>query len=131
EDINRFETEFLEHLKHKSSILTTLAQTNVMDDDTAEALKTSIVAFKKGFFGEGDNLLVGAGHEEHEAISDSDVDQEKIVKQKRWYLCSAPPGPKKGPAGQDIGNLGKDKYGSPDPGLPPEDQLDDVDAQDL
>jgi F-type H+-transporting ATPase subunit alpha len=83
EDINRFETEFLEHLKHKSSILTTLAQTNVMDDDTAEALKTAIVDFKKGFFGEGDNRLVGAGHEEHDAISEAEVDQEKIVKQKR------------------------------------------------
>ncbi|MDQ0663832.1 F-type H+-transporting ATPase subunit alpha [Arthrobacter ulcerisalmonis] len=83
EDISRFESEFLEHLAHKSSILTTLAQTNVLDDDTAAALKSAIVAFKKGFFGEGDNHLVGAGHEEHEAISEGEVDQEKIVKQKR------------------------------------------------
>ncbi|MBT8161114.1 MULTISPECIES: F0F1 ATP synthase subunit alpha [Arthrobacter] len=83
EDINRFEAEFLEHLKHTSSILTTLAQTNVLDDDTLEALKTAIVSFKKGFFGEGDNRLVGAGHEEHEAIAGGSVDQEKIVKQKR------------------------------------------------
>jgi F-type H+-transporting ATPase subunit alpha len=83
EDISRFESEFLEHLAHKSSILTTLAQTNVLDDDTAAALKSAIVAFKKGFFGEGDNHLVGAGHEEHDAISEGDVDQEKIVKQKR------------------------------------------------
>src|SRR5687767_2552943 len=59
EDISRFESEFLEHLKHKSSILTTLAQTNVLDDDTAAALKNAIVDFKKGFFGEGDNHLVG------------------------------------------------------------------------
>jgi F-type H+-transporting ATPase subunit alpha len=83
EDISRFESEFLEHLKHKSSILTTLAQTNVLDDDTAAALKNAIVDFKKGFFGEGDNHLVGAGHEEHEAISEGQVDQEKIVRQKR------------------------------------------------
>ncbi|MFJ5860444.1 F0F1 ATP synthase subunit alpha [Pseudarthrobacter sp. NPDC092439] len=83
EDISRFESEFLEHLAHKSSILTTLAQTNVLDDDTVEALKSAIVDFKKGFFGEGDNHLVGAGHEEHDAISEGDVDQEKIVKQKR------------------------------------------------
>lgn len=83
EDISRFESEFLEHLKHKSSILTTLAQTNVLDDDTAAALKEAIVSFKKGFFGEGDNHLVGAGHEEHAPISGGDVDQEKIVKQKR------------------------------------------------
>src|SRR6187399_2520677 len=34
EDIHRCETEFLEHLTHKSSILPTLAQTNVMSDDT-------------------------------------------------------------------------------------------------
>jgi F-type H+-transporting ATPase subunit alpha len=83
EDVSRFESEFLEHLAHKSSILTTLAQTNVLDDDTAAALKSAIVAFKKGFFGEGDNHLVGAGHEEHDAISEGEVDQEKIVKQKR------------------------------------------------
>ncbi|WP_159830091.1 F0F1 ATP synthase subunit alpha [Arthrobacter sp. 9AX] len=83
EDISRFESEFLEHLAHKSSILTTLAQTNVLDDDTVAALKSAIVDFKKGFFGEGDNHLVGAGHEEHDAISEGEVDQEKIVKQKR------------------------------------------------
>jgi len=83
EDIGRFESEFLEHLKHTSSILTTLAQTNKLEDDTAEALKTAIVDFKKGFFGEGDDRLVGAGHEEHEAITGGEVDQEKIVKQKR------------------------------------------------
>ncbi|MEW1918144.1 F0F1 ATP synthase subunit alpha [Pseudarthrobacter oxydans] len=83
EDINRFESEFLEHLTHKSSILTTLAQTNVLDDDTAAALKSAIVDFKKGFFGEGDNHLVGAGHEEYAAIDEGQVDQEKIVKQKR------------------------------------------------
>ncbi|ADX73600.1 ATP synthase F1 subcomplex alpha subunit [Pseudarthrobacter phenanthrenivorans Sphe3] len=83
EDISRFESEFLEHLTHKSSILTTLAQTNVLDDDTAAALKSAIVDFKKGFFGEGDNHLVGAGHEEYAAIDEAQVDQEKIVKQKR------------------------------------------------
>ncbi|HSU72153.1 MAG TPA: F0F1 ATP synthase subunit alpha [Micrococcaceae bacterium] len=83
EDINRFEAEFLEHLRHSSTVLTTLAQTNVLDDDTVAALKTSIVDFKKGFFGEGDDRMVAAGHEEHDALADSEVDQEKIVKQKR------------------------------------------------
>ncbi len=83
EDIGRFEAEFLEHLRHSSTVLTTLAQTNVLDDDTVAALKTSIVDFKKGFFGEGDDRMVAAGHEEHDALADSEVDQEKIVKQKR------------------------------------------------
>ncbi|MBT1003123.1 F0F1 ATP synthase subunit alpha [Paenarthrobacter sp. DKR-5] len=83
EDISRFESEFLEHLRHSSSILTTLAQTNKLEDDTVEALKSSIEDFKRGFFGEGDNRLVGAGHEEFEAIDEGEVDQEKIVRQKR------------------------------------------------
>jgi F-type H+/Na+-transporting ATPase subunit alpha len=83
EDVLRFEKEFLEHLRHGTSILTTLAQTNVLADETVDALKTAIVDFKAGFFGVGDNHLVGAGHEEHHALADSDVDQEKIVKQKR------------------------------------------------
>jgi F-type H+/Na+-transporting ATPase subunit alpha len=83
EDVSRFERDFLAHLRHSSSVLTTLAQTNVLDDDTVAALKSAIVDFKQGFFGQGDNHLVGAGHEEHDALADSDVDQEKIVRQRR------------------------------------------------
>ncbi|MBP2413894.1 F-type H+-transporting ATPase subunit alpha [Arthrobacter stackebrandtii] len=83
EDVRRFETEFLEHLRLRTSVLTTLAETNVLEDSTVEALKSNIVDFKKGFFGEGDDQLVGAGHEEFDALAAEDVDQEKIVKQKR------------------------------------------------
>ncbi|MCU6480668.1 F-type H+-transporting ATPase subunit alpha [Arthrobacter silviterrae] len=83
QDVSRFEKEFLEHLRHGTSILTTLAQTNVMADETVDALKTAITGFKAGFFGVGGSKLVDAGHEEHDALAGSDVDQEKIVKQKR------------------------------------------------
>ncbi|MCQ9163293.1 MULTISPECIES: F0F1 ATP synthase subunit alpha [unclassified Arthrobacter] len=83
QDVSRFEKEFLEHLRHATSILTTLAQTNVMADETVDALKAAITDFKAGFFGVGANQLVGAGHEEHDPLAGSDVDQEKIVKQKR------------------------------------------------
>ncbi|GAB3283961.1 F0F1 ATP synthase subunit alpha [Sinomonas notoginsengisoli] len=83
EDVRRFEADFLDYLKRKTSILTTLAQTGKLEDDTVEALKTAVTDFKKGFFGEGDNQLVGAGHEEHAALAEGDVNQEKIVKQKR------------------------------------------------
>ncbi|ASN52303.1 F0F1 ATP synthase subunit alpha [Sinomonas sp. R1AF57] len=83
EDVRRFEADFIDYLKRKTSILTTLAQTNKLEDDTVEALKTAVTEFKKGFFGEGDNQLVGAGHEEHDALAEGDVNQEKIVKQKR------------------------------------------------
>ncbi|AUZ87456.1 F0F1 ATP synthase subunit alpha [Arthrobacter sp. TmT3-37] len=82
EDINRFETEFLEHLGHTSPILTTLAQTGKLEDSTIDELKTQITNFKQGFFGAGANG-VHAGHEEHEAIDADSVEQEKIVRQKR------------------------------------------------
>ncbi|MGF9661485.1 F0F1 ATP synthase subunit alpha [Arthrobacter crystallopoietes] len=83
EDINRFESEFLEHLRHRSQALTTIAQTNVLEDSTIEELTAQITEFKKGFFGEGDNQLVGAGHEEYDALAQDAVDQEQIVRQKR------------------------------------------------
>jgi F-type H+-transporting ATPase subunit alpha len=83
EDINRFESEFLEHLRHRSQALTTIAQTNVLEDSTIEELTAQITEFKKGFFGEGDNQLVGAGHEDYDALAQDAVDQEQIVRQKR------------------------------------------------
>ncbi|WP_422933582.1 F0F1 ATP synthase subunit alpha [Sinomonas sp. P47F7] len=81
EDVRRFEADFLEYLSHRTSILTTLAQTNLLEDDTVEALKSAIRDFKQGFFGEGDSKLVAAGHEEHAALAEGDVNQERIVKQ--------------------------------------------------
>lgn len=83
EDVRRFETEFLDHLRHRTQVLTTLAQTNKLEDDTVAALKSNIIDFKAGFFAEGDDQLVGAGHEEFDALAETAVDQEKIVKQKR------------------------------------------------
>ena len=82
EDIRKFEGQFLEHLRHKSSVLTTLAETNLLEDSTVDELKKQIGDFKQGFFGEGHDGLV-AGHEEYSALSEDEVDQEKIVKQKR------------------------------------------------
>ncbi|WP_026530925.1 F0F1 ATP synthase subunit alpha [Haematomicrobium sanguinis] len=83
EDVSRFESEFLEHLKHKSNVLTTIGETNKLEDSTIDELKSQVEDFKQGFFGEGDDKLVGAGHEEHESIGEGDVDQEQIKKQKR------------------------------------------------
>ncbi|MBO0897706.1 MULTISPECIES: F0F1 ATP synthase subunit alpha [Arthrobacter] len=83
EDVLRFEGEFIDHLKHSTSVLTTLAQTGKLEDSTVEELKKRVVSFKEGFFGEGDNHMVAAGHEEYAALGEDAVDQEKIVKQKR------------------------------------------------
>ncbi|MFT4468459.1 F0F1 ATP synthase subunit alpha [Arthrobacter sulfonylureivorans] len=83
EDVTRFEGEFLSHLKHRSSVLTTIAQTNLLEDSTVDELKSQIADFKQGFFGEGDSRLVGAGREEYDALAEDEVAQEQIVKQKR------------------------------------------------
>lgn len=83
EDVNRFETEFLESLRHRTSILTTIAETGKLEDSTVAELESAIGEFKRGFFGEGHDTLVTAGHEEHDALSAEDVNQEQIVKQKR------------------------------------------------
>ena len=83
EDVNRFETEFLESLRHRTSILTTIAETGKLEDSTVAELESAIGEFKRGFFGEGHDTLVTAGHEEHDALAAEDVNQEQIVKQKR------------------------------------------------
>ncbi|MGM0929323.1 MAG: F0F1 ATP synthase subunit alpha [Actinomycetota bacterium] len=83
EDVTRFETDFLSHLRHRSSVLTTIAQTNLLEDSTVDELKSQIADFKQGFFGEGDSRLVGAGREEYDALAEDEVAQEQIVKQKR------------------------------------------------
>ncbi len=83
EDVTRFEADFLSHLKHRSSVLTTIAQTNLLEDSTVDELKSQIADFKQGFFGEGDSRLVGAGREEHDPLAEDEVAQEQIVKQKR------------------------------------------------
>ncbi|MBV1779652.1 F0F1 ATP synthase subunit alpha [Paeniglutamicibacter sp. ABSL32-1] len=83
EDVRRFETEFLAHLRHRTNVLTVIAETGKLEDETVESLKSNIADFKAGFFGEGDDKLVAAGKEEFDALAEGSVDQEKIVKQKR------------------------------------------------
>ncbi|CEA08558.1 ATP synthase subunit alpha [Arthrobacter saudimassiliensis] len=83
EDVQRFESEFLDHVRHTSKVLTVLAETGKLEDSTVEEMQRLVENFKPGFFGEGDNRMVSAGHEEYSALDEEAVDQEKIVKQKR------------------------------------------------
>ncbi|RKS19355.1 ATP synthase F1 subcomplex alpha subunit [Arthrobacter sp. AG1021] len=83
EDVLRFEREFIDYLRHRTEVLTVLAQTGKLEDETVDAMKAAIADFKAGFFGQGDDQLVAAGHEEHDALDAESVDQEQIVKQKR------------------------------------------------
>ncbi|MEG2489854.1 MAG: F0F1 ATP synthase subunit alpha [Aurantimicrobium sp.] len=83
EDILRFEREFLDYLGRKTKVLTTLRDTNVLDDKTVEDLEKAVVAFKKEFQAGDGSSLASVGKEEFTAIDTDDVKQEKIVKKKR------------------------------------------------
>ncbi|MBK5238264.1 MAG: F0F1 ATP synthase subunit alpha, partial [Actinomycetales bacterium] len=82
-DILRFEGEFLDYLRRNTKVLTTLRETNVLDDATVAALEAGIVSFKLEFqTGEGDQLA-SVGGEHVVPLAVEDVNQEKIVVKKR------------------------------------------------
>jgi F-type H+-transporting ATPase subunit alpha len=83
EDILKFEREFLDHLARKTQILTTIRETNNLEDDTVAALEKEIVAFKRVFQTSKGLSLVSEDVSRVEALDASEIDQEKIVKQKR------------------------------------------------
>ena len=83
QDILRFEQEFLDYLKRNTGILTTIRETEKLEDDTINALEQSIDKFKKMFQLHTGEPLVKVGKESVEAMADEEIDQEKIVRQKR------------------------------------------------
>jgi F-type H+/Na+-transporting ATPase subunit alpha len=81
EDVLRFERELLEHLKRNSKALTTIRETNNLDNDTKAELEKQIAKFKKSFkTTEGKSL---ASADNAEPLDEAEVSQETIVKQKR------------------------------------------------
>ena len=77
-DILRFEAEFIDYLRHRTSVLTDIAASGKLEDDVVEALKSAVTEFKKGFRSEGTSHLVDAGHEEYQAAKDQDITQATI-----------------------------------------------------
>ncbi|HWL59505.1 MAG TPA: F0F1 ATP synthase subunit alpha [Microbacteriaceae bacterium] len=82
EDVLRFERELLDHLARHTSILTTLRETNVLDDQTVADLDTAIDEFKRTAWLQGETVS-GVGSEEFKELADADISQEQIVKQKK------------------------------------------------
>ena len=83
EDILRFERELLDFLGRHTKVLATLRDTNLLDDDTIAELDRQVDAFKLEFqTGEG-KPLASVGTEVFEELPEQDVNQEKIVRQKR------------------------------------------------
>ncbi|MFZ0158654.1 MAG: F0F1 ATP synthase subunit alpha [Kineosporiaceae bacterium] len=83
-DVHRFEQEFLEHLRRHTPILDTIRETKLVEDDTEAALVTAVGEFKKGFT-TGDGRSLGSLGKEAaaEAMEETEIGQEQIVKQKR------------------------------------------------
>jgi len=84
EDVLRFERELLDYLARHTKVLTTLRETNVLDDDTLAELSAAVDEFKRTAFVTGKGFDLDApGTEEFAAADESDIAQEKIVRQKR------------------------------------------------
>ena len=85
EDIQRFEADFLDHLRRtKGDLLKAIRETGKFEESTEEALKAVIDDFKKGFQNKGnDGLVAGNEAEEDAAAKAMDSDQEQIVIRKR------------------------------------------------
>jgi F-type H+-transporting ATPase subunit alpha len=83
EDVLRFERELLDYLGRNTEVLTKLRETNVLSDDVVTALGEGVDKFKLEFqTGDGKPLL-SAGPDKFDELAKEDVNQEKIVKQKR------------------------------------------------
>ena len=83
QDIRRFETEFLDYVgREHSGIYAAILQTGKLEQDTVDALKKAVAAFKQEFqTAEGGTLV---GHEaEAEAMEAGEVGQEKVTRYKQ------------------------------------------------
>ncbi|MFC5380541.1 F0F1 ATP synthase subunit alpha [Aquipuribacter nitratireducens] len=82
EDIRRFETEFLDHLRRNEIALPAIRETGKLEDDTTAALEREIEDFKSTFRGGDGHAINAPGHEESEPIDEDDVNQEQIVRRR-------------------------------------------------
>ncbi|ROS78468.1 F0F1 ATP synthase subunit alpha [Cellulomonas sp. PhB143] len=78
EDVRRFESELLDHLRRNTDVLSTIASTGKLEEATESALSDAVDAFRTGFLKSDDTPLVGGDDEEP-----VDVEQEQIVRKKK------------------------------------------------
>jgi len=78
EDVRRFESELLDHLRRHTEVLSTIASSGKLEDDTEAALDAAVGTFRGGFLkADGTPLVGGADQDEVEVV------QEQIVRQKK------------------------------------------------
>ncbi|GFZ94419.1 F0F1 ATP synthase subunit alpha [Nesterenkonia alkaliphila] len=75
-DVKRFEAEWIDYLKRKTDVLTNIAASGKLEDDTVQALKSGIKDFKAQFqAGAGESLV---GTEEAIAMDAAEIQQEEL-----------------------------------------------------
>ncbi len=83
DDVLRFEREFLDYLhREHSGVLDSIRESGDFPDDTEKAVTEAYDSFL-GQFETNEGKSLHAGHEEFDAMDHDEVEQEKIVKQKR------------------------------------------------
>jgi len=83
EDVSRFEVEFLDYLRRKEAgLLAAIRESKKFEDETRSGLEGAIKTFKDQFQGSGKEALP-LGHEPDAGDLETEIEQEKIVKQKR------------------------------------------------
>jgi len=89
EDVHRFETEFLDHLRGaKDGILSDIRETQKLSEETEKKLVDAINDFKKGFAATGGGSVVPDEHVEA-------LDEDKVAKETVQVHKPAPPEQKK------------------------------------
>jgi F-type H+/Na+-transporting ATPase subunit alpha len=89
EDVRRFETEFLDHLRASDNgILSEIRESQKLSEETENTLVDAINEFKKGFAATGGGSVVPDEHVEA-------LDEEKVAKEAVTVHKPAPPEQKK------------------------------------
>ena len=81
EDVLRFEAELLDFLRRNTKVLDTIRETNDLKDDTVAELEKAVAKFKKTFATKAGTPL--ASSDGASALDEEEVQQEKIVKQRK------------------------------------------------
>jgi F-type H+/Na+-transporting ATPase subunit alpha len=89
EDVHRFETEFLDHIRgSKDGILSDIRETKKLSEETEKKLVDAIKEFKKGFAATGGGSVVRDEHVEA-------LDEDQVAKEAVQVHKPAPPEQKK------------------------------------
>ncbi|WP_072313038.1 F0F1 ATP synthase subunit alpha [Agrococcus sp. Marseille-P2731] len=78
----QFESELLEHLRNNSTVLTTIRESNRLEDDVKAQLESEVDEFTRNWQGNATPSITDPGTESNNPMVE-DVNQEQIVKGRR------------------------------------------------